>query len=159
MFKKEKWKIWSTNQNPQIRHYVANPFFSFSSSISSSFFFFLFSILYRSKISFLAKMAGMSRNGRNKPVQPDIWGSTNHSYFCTDLGFGTKNSSQTGRYSMEFTPLLSLDICLFYFSLVKSSIYIVYTVFSTHAFMVGFSVSVIYRLILQQLLPTLATGR
>ena len=60
---------------------------------------------------------------------------------------------------MEFTPLLSLDICLFYFSLVKSSIYIVYTIFSTHAFMVGFSVSVIYRLILQQLLPTLATGR
>ena len=61
MFKKEKWKIWSTDQNPRIRHCVANPFFSFSSSFSSSFFFFLFSVLYRSKISFLAEMAGTNQ--------------------------------------------------------------------------------------------------
>ena len=38
MFKKEKWKVWSTNQNPQIRHCVANPFFSFSSCFSFSFY-------------------------------------------------------------------------------------------------------------------------
>ena len=61
MFKKEKWKIWSTDQNPRIRHCVANPFFSFSSSFSFSFFFFLFSVLYRSKISFLAEMAGTNQ--------------------------------------------------------------------------------------------------
>ena len=40
MFKKEKWKVWSTNQNPQIRHCVANPFFSFSSCFSFYFSFY-----------------------------------------------------------------------------------------------------------------------
>ena len=42
-------------------------------------------------------------NGRNKPVQPDIWGSTNHSYFCTGLGSSAKNSGRP-----EFTPSLMM---------------------------------------------------
>ena len=85
------------------------------SSLSSSFFFFLFSVLYRSEISFPAKMVEMSWNGRNRPVQPCIWGSTNHSYFCTSLGFGAENSGHTSQYDTKFTPLVARNtkLCIF----------------------------------------------